>query len=62
MSEHRVELKFDERFIARPWGVFCSCGFAGCAANEAEAKRIKTSHELERAKSMGYHTEVYVRR
>ena len=46
--EHSVEIVFDERFLARPWGVVCQrCGKVGAGASREEAERILEAH-LER--------------
>ena len=45
MSEHKVEVKFDEKFLARPYGIICSCGFRGAALDEQEARRIAEHHK-----------------
>ncbi len=44
MQEHEIKIEHDERFLARPYGILCSCGFKGDAADEREAERIKTVH------------------
>ena len=49
--EHKIVLKYDERYLARPWGVLCSCGFNGAATTEREAQVTKLWHEqVEKAK------------
>ncbi|SRR6266581_1499 len=36
---HECAIEYDERFLARPWGVICTCGFKGAAADEQEAEQ-----------------------
>jgi len=42
---HNVKIEFDERFMARPWGVICTCGFRGACLDKEEAERVKANHE-----------------
>lgn len=44
-SMHNIKIEHDERFMARPFGILCKCGFRGAAADEQEAERIKEQHE-----------------
>ena len=39
-----MSIEYDERFVARPWGIICSCGWKGCAADEVEAQQVKAAH------------------
>jgi len=44
---HEVRIWHDERFMARPFGIRCSCGFLGCTATQQDAERVMRCH-LER--------------
>jgi hypothetical protein len=50
-SDCEVRVEYDERFLTRPWGIFCSCGFKGCAASEQEAERVRVSHKWEQERA-----------
>lgn len=46
--EHKIEVRFDERMLARPWAVFCWCGQGqpiGAAVSKEEAERIAERHK-----------------
>ena len=40
----QVRIEYDERFVARPYGVLCTCGFHGAAQTQEEAERVKACH------------------
>jgi hypothetical protein len=42
---HQCKIEHDERFLVRPWGVKCACGFSGAALDKKEAERIAKAHE-----------------
>ena len=42
---HEVRIWHDELFLARPWGIECSCGWRACAADEFEAKESARIHK-----------------
>lgn len=41
---HLVSIHFEEQCIARPFGVFCTCGFTGSCIDSDEAERVKLKH------------------
>ena len=46
MTVHSVEIVFDERFLARPWGLVCQqCGKVGAGASREEAERVAARHQ-----------------
>ena len=40
----QVRIEYDERFVARPYGILCTCGFHGAAQTQEEAERVKACH------------------
>ena len=57
-NRHELTITHDERMLARPFGVECSCGFQAAAESEVEAQRIAAAHKiwqekLERLKERG---------
>ena len=48
MTEHTVSIVHDERYLARPYGAVCSCGWIAACVTELEAYESKKIH-LERA-------------
>jgi hypothetical protein len=42
---HQCKIEHDERFLVRPWGVKCACGFSGAALDKKEAEHIAKAHE-----------------
>jgi hypothetical protein len=54
--QHELTITHDLRFIARPFGINCSCGFNGAAETYAEAERVLKHHqerETQKAKEQG---------
>jgi hypothetical protein len=45
---HELRIEHDERFLARPFGIFCTCGFRGAAVSQEEAERILSNHEQQK--------------
>lgn len=41
---HDIGIVFNDECIARPWGVFCSCGFNGACVDQEEADRVADTH------------------
>jgi predicted small metal-binding protein len=48
---HEVRIEHDERFLCRPWGIVCACGFRGAAASQEEAERILSNHAERKAET-----------
>lgn len=42
---HEIRFWYDERFIARPWGIVCICGKHGCFPSQAEAEQAIEHHK-----------------
>jgi hypothetical protein len=52
-TDHSTRVEHDERYLARPFGIFCCCGWKACTNSESEAKRqeaerVKENHERSR--------------
>jgi hypothetical protein len=41
---HEVRIEHDERFLARPWGVVCSCGHKTANESREEAQQSLAAH------------------
>jgi len=44
LTEHNVSIVHDERYLARPYGAVCSCGWISANVTEEEAEESKRNH------------------